>query len=105
VLFLPASTRTAGVHGIVAASAGALCALSALATSAGRGAQGVLLGFTIGFLCRGALVAIGLVTSGARGNDALVYVACFFGLYLATQIVEILYVAKSARAGAPGDAQ
>ena len=96
-MLLPDASRMAGVFAAVAASAGALCSLSAFAAVAGRGTQGVLLGFTIGFLCRAALIGIGLVASGARGNTALVYVGCFFALYLATQMIEILYVARTAR--------
>ena len=96
-MLLPEASRMAGVFGAVAASAGALCALSAFAAVAGRGTQGILLGFTIGFLCRAALIGIGLVASGARGSAALVYVGCFFALYLATQIIEILFVARTAR--------
>jgi len=47
------------------------------------------------------LVAAGLLASGARGNDALTYVFSFFGLYLATQIVEILFVASAAQGTTP----
>ncbi len=81
----------------MAASLGALCGLSALWAAAGRGVNGVLAGFTIGFLSRAILVAVGLVASGARGNLALVYVAAFFSLYAATQIVEVLFVHKSSQ--------
>jgi hypothetical protein len=93
--------KPVAVYGAVAASFGALCGLSALAAFAGRGVNGVLLGFTIGFLSRGVLVAVGLVASGARGNAALSYVFSFFGLYLATQIVEILFVARGAQGATP----
>jgi len=93
--------KPVAVYGAVAASFGALCGLSALAAFAGRGVNGVLLGFTIGFLCRGVLVAVGLLASGARGNAALTYVFSFFGLYLATQIVEILFVARGAQGATP----
>jgi hypothetical protein len=89
------------VYGAIAASASALCALSALAAFAGRGLNGVLLGFTAGFLVRGVLVAAGLLVSGARGHDALVYAFSFFSLYLATQLVEILFVARGAQGATP----
>jgi hypothetical protein len=89
------------VYGAVAASFGALCGLSALAAFSGRGLNGVLLGFTIGFLARAVLVAAGLLASGARGNAALCYVFSFFGLYLATQVVEILFVARGAQGATP----
>ena len=101
-LLLPDATRSAGIFGAVAGSAGAVCALGSLAAFAGQGVQGVLLGFTVGFLCRVALVGIGLVASGARGDAALVYAGSFFALYLATQIVEVLFVAKSARSAEKG---
>ena len=93
--------KPVAVYGAVAASFGALCGLSALATFGGRGVNGVLLGFTIGFLCRAVLVAVGLIASGARGNAALSYVFSFFGLYLATQIVEILFVARGTQGATP----
>jgi hypothetical protein len=91
----------AALYASVAASVGALCGLSGLAAFAGRGLNGVMLGFTAGFLARAALVAAGLFVSGARGNDALTYVFTFFGLYLATQIVEILFVARGAQGATP----
>jgi hypothetical protein len=89
------------VYGAVAASFGALCGLASLAAFAGRGLNGVLLGFTLGFLARAVLVAVGLLASGARGNAALSYVFSFFGLYLATQLVEILFVARGAQGATP----
>ena len=89
------------LYGAVAASAGALCGLSGLAAFAGRGVNGVLLGFTIGFLARAVLVAVGLIASGARGPEALTYVFAFFGLYLGTQIVEVLFVARGAQGATP----
>jgi hypothetical protein len=89
--------RGAAVYGTAAASLGALCALVALAKSAHRGLNGVLAGFSIGFLCRAALVAAGLLASGARGDLALVYVAAFFALYAATQVIEVLFVHSSSR--------
>lgn len=89
------------LYGALAASAGALCGLSGLAAFAGRGLNGVMLGFTVGFLARAVLVAAGLLASGARGNDALTYVFTFFGLYLATQLVEVLFVARGAQGATP----
>ncbi|MCA1828448.1 MAG: hypothetical protein ABR567_12160 [Myxococcales bacterium] len=80
------------VHGAVAASLGAVCALAALVASIDRGANGVLLGFTIGFLCRAVLVGAGLLVSGARGGSALAYVLAFFAVYAVTQTVEVLFV-------------
>ena len=85
------------VYGAVAASLGAVCALSALVMSIDRGVNGVFLGFTIGFLCRAVLVGAGLMTSGARGGLAVVYVAAFFALYAVTQIVEVLFVRAHSR--------
>jgi hypothetical protein len=99
-LLLPDALRGPAVYGAAAASAGALCGLWALKASAGRGINGVLAAFTIGFLCRAVLVAAGLLLSGARGNLALVYVAAFFALYAATQVVEVLFVHQSSRTGA-----
>ena len=99
-LLLPQPARGPAVYGTAAASVGALCAFGALARSAGRGANGVLAGFSIGFLCRAALVAAGLLASGARGNLALVYVGAFFTLYAATQVIEVLFV--HARSRSPG---
>jgi hypothetical protein len=90
-----------GVYATIAASVGALCGLSGLAAFAGRGTNGVLLGFTVGFLARAALVAVGLIASGARGSAALTYVLYFFGLYFATQVVEVLFVARGAQGATP----
>lgn len=94
---LQPEARAAATCGVLAASAGALCALVALAASMGRGVNGLLAGFTAGFLCRALLVGLGLVASSARGNLALVYVAAFFMLYAATQVVEVLFVYASSR--------
>jgi len=94
---LPASVRGAAVYGAVAASLGAVCAFTALVRATGKGVNDLLLGFSIGFLCRAALVGIGLVASGARDNLALVYVAAFFTLYVSTQVIEVLFVHKSSR--------
>ena len=94
-VLLPAPARGPAVYGAVAASFGALCAMGALAMSVQRGTSGVLAGFSIGFLCRAILVAAGLLASGARGNLALVYVAAFFILYAATQVIEVVFVSRS----------
>jgi hypothetical protein len=96
-ILLPPEARGPAVFGTVSASLGALCALAALAASVAHGTNGVLAGFTIGFLARAIFVAIGLVASGARGNLALVYVAAFFTLYAATQVIEVLFVHASSR--------
>lgn len=101
-ILLPAPARGPAVYGALAASAGALCSLFALAAAAGRGINGLLAGFTIGFLCRAVLVAAGLFASGARGNLALVYVAAFFTLYLLTQTVEVLFVKHGSRSTSSG---
>src|SRR6267378_1075471 len=69
----------------------------AMARAAGKGVNGVLTGFSIGFLSRAALVAAGLLASGARGNLALVYVAAFFTLHAATQVIEVLFVHANSR--------
>lgn len=94
-LLLPPATREPALYGAVAASFGALCAMAALAASADRGTNGVLLGFSIGFLCRAGLVAVGLIASSARGNAALVYTCAFFAVYAATQLIEVLFVHRS----------
>ena len=96
-LLLPEPARGPAVYGAAAGALGALCAFAALARAAGKGVNGVLTGFSIGFLCRAALVAAGLLASGARGNLALVYVAAFFTLYAATQVIEVLFVHASSR--------
>lgn len=96
-VLLPGALRGPAVYGALAASVGALCGLSALAAAIGRGVNGLLGGFSLGFLCRAILVAVGLVASGARGNLALVYVGAFFTLYAATQLVEVLFVHASSR--------
>jgi len=96
-LLLSDPSRGPAVYGTVAAAFGSLCGLSALALFADRGVNGTLAGFTIGFLCRAVLVAVGLIASGARGNLALVYVAAFFTLYAATQVIEVLFVYRSSR--------
>jgi hypothetical protein len=87
--------RPAALYGTIAASIGGACALAALAAFADRGINGLLAGFSIGFLARGALVALGLVVSGARGNLALTYAVAFFAVYAATQVIEVLFVHKS----------
>lgn len=96
-LLLPGPVRGTALYGAVAASFGALCAFTALARSTGKGLNGLLTGFTVGFLCRAALLAIGLVASGARDNLALVYVGAFFTLYVSTQVIEVLFVHASSR--------
>lgn len=96
-LLLPAPARGPAVYGVGAAAAGALCALSALVRATGKGTNALLAGFLIGFLCRAALVGVGLVASGARDNLALVYTAAFFTLYAATQVIEVLFVHTSQR--------
>ena len=96
-LLVPGAARGAALYGVGAASLGALCGLAALWLCAGKGINGVLAGFTIGFLCRALLVAAGLFASGARGNLALVYTGAFFTLYAATQLVEVLFVHRSSR--------
>jgi hypothetical protein len=96
-LLLPEPGRGPALYGTAAASLGALCAFGALARGAGRGVNGVLAGFSIGFLCRAALVGAGLLASGARANLALVYVAAFFTLYAATQVIEVLFVQARSR--------
>lgn len=95
--FMPAASRQPAVFGAAASSLGALCALSALAGSAAKGTNGVLAGFSIGFLARALLVAVGLLASGARGDAALTYVFTFFGLYAVTQLVEIVFVHNGSR--------
>jgi len=96
-LLLREPLRGPAVYGACAASLGALCAFGALARAPGKGLNAVLIGFTVGFLCRAALVAAGLLASGARGNLALVYVAAFFTLYGVTQVIEVLFVQASSR--------
>jgi hypothetical protein len=96
-LALPGPLRGPALYGAAAASLGAFCAFSALARWAGKGVSGLLRGFTVGFLCRAALIAVGLVASGARDNLALIYVAAFFTLYLVTQTIEVLFVHASPR--------
>jgi hypothetical protein len=96
-LSLPEPAKEPAVYGAGAAALGALCAFAALALSAGKGLNGVLTGFSIGFFCRAALVAAGLIASGARGKLALVYVAAFFVVYAATQVIEVLFVQSSSR--------
>jgi dolichol kinase len=100
-LVLPEPSRTPAIFGAAASSLGALCAFTALAASAGRSLNGVLAGFVIGFLCRALLVGVGLVASGAKGGGALTYVFCFFALYAATQVVEVLLVRASAQGATP----
>jgi hypothetical protein len=94
---LAAPSRTAAVFGAAAASLGAFCGLAALAAAQGRGLNGVLAGFVIGFLCRALLVGVGLIASGAQGGGALTYVLFFFVLYAATQVVEVLFVRAQAQ--------
>ena len=96
-LALPDAARIPALFGAAAATVGGFCGIAALAAFIGNGTNGVLAGFSVGFLCRAVLVAAGLLLSGARGNLALVYVAAFFTLYAGTQLVEILFVYSSTR--------
>ncbi|HEY6909867.1 MAG TPA: hypothetical protein VI356_10885 [Myxococcales bacterium] len=96
-LLVAGAARGAALYGVAAASLGAICGLGALSLWAGKGINGLLAGFTVGFLCRAVLVAAGLFASGARGNLALVYTGAFFTLYAATQLVEVLFVHRSSR--------
>jgi hypothetical protein len=96
-LMLPEPARGPAVYGAGAAALGALCAFPALARATGKGVNAILTGFSIGFLSRAGLVAAGLLASGARGNLALVYVAAFFALYAATQVIEVLFVQANSR--------
>ena len=96
-LLLPQPSRGPALYGAASAAVGALCAFSALVRAIGRGGSAVLTAFTVGFLCRAALVAAGLVASAARGNLALVFAAAFFTLYAATQVIEVLFVHVSSR--------
>jgi len=94
---LPADARPAALYGVAAASVGAAGALAALVLFAGKGVNSLLAGFSVGFLVRAALVAAGLIASGARGNLALIYAAAFFTLYAATQSIEVLFVHRSSQ--------
>jgi hypothetical protein len=96
-LLVPPGARVPALYGTLAASLGALCALVALVRFADKGVNGLLTGFGIGFLCRAALVGLGLLASGARDNLALVYVVAFFTLYVPTQLIEVLFVHASSR--------
>jgi hypothetical protein len=89
---------SAALHGAAAAAVAAFVALPALAVGAAHGNNGVLAGFVAGFFARMIAVAVGLVLTGARaGGAALTFTAWFFGLYIATQAVEIAYVWSSSR--------
>src|SRR5207237_6966200 len=69
-LLLPEPGRGPALYGAASAALGAFCAFCALARCVTKGPAGVLTGFSIGFLCRAALVAAGLFASGARGTLA-----------------------------------
>jgi len=92
-----AADRQAAFFGAGAATAGALCALPAVAVGAAYGTNGVLGGFLAGFFARMIAVAVGLALSGARGDAALGYAFAFFALYAPTQAVEVAYVVGSSR--------
>ena len=90
-----AEVRPALLWGVGSALLAGFIALAAVhlgLTTGKRGVNGLLVGFSVGFLARGALVALGLVLSGVRGQAALPYVFAFFLLYAATQGVEIAVV-------------
>jgi hypothetical protein len=97
LLLLPQDARGPALYGAGSAALGALCAFSALVRAVAKGGTAVLAAFSIGFLCRAALVAAGLIASGARGNLALVFAAAFFTIYAATQMIEVLFVHASSR--------
>ena len=92
------ASRSAALYGVAAAALSGACALLALALFAGKGINGLLAGFVLGFLARGIFVALGLVASGARGNFALVYVTAFFTIYAVTQAVEVLFIHRTSHA-------
>jgi hypothetical protein len=96
-LLVPEDARGPALYGAASAALGALCAFSALVRGVAKGGTGVLMAFSIGFLCRAALVAAGLIASGARGNLALVFAAAFFTLYAVTQVIEVLFVHARSR--------
>jgi hypothetical protein len=97
----PAELRNAALWGAAAATVGAAFGLAGLFTGIKKGAQGLLVGFGVGFLARMITVAAGLVLSGAKGNAALVYALSFFAIYAATQAVEIAFVWLSSRRATP----
>jgi hypothetical protein len=88
---------SAALHGAASAALAAFFALPALAVGASHGNNGVLAGFVAGFFARMIAVAVGLVLTGARAGAALTFAAWFFGLYIATQAVEVAYVWSSSR--------
>jgi hypothetical protein len=92
---------TPSIYGVFAASVGALCGLAGLRAFAARGVNGALIGFSLGFLARAILIAAGLLASGSTGNQSLTYVFSFFGLYAATQVIEVLYVARGLQGATP----
>ena len=93
----PAEAQRAVLFGALAAGLGGGIALAALAVAMRRGTSGLVAGFGAGFLARVALVAAGLVASGAQGRAALLYAASFFALYAMSQAVEIAFVWMSSR--------
>jgi hypothetical protein len=84
--------------GAVAALASAAVALTGLAIGVRKGVNGLLAGFSAGFLARMAAVAVGLIASRAEGHAALLYAASFFGFYALSQAIEIAFVWSSSRA-------
>jgi hypothetical protein len=91
------ASASAALHGAAAAAVAAFIALPALAVGVPNGTNGILAAFVVGFFARMIAVAVGLVLTGARSGAALTYAAWFFGLYMATQAVEIAYVWSSSR--------
>lgn len=92
------ASQSGALHGAAAAAAAAFFALPALAVGAPHGVNGLLAAFVAGFFARMIAVAAGLILTGARSGAALTYAAWFFGLYVATQAVEVAYVWSSSRA-------
>lgn len=94
---LDGAARTGVVAGVVTGAFASLCALGLLSLAFDRGMKMVLGALAVGFLLRMLLVAAGLLSSMALGGESLAFVAAFFGLYLAHQIIEFTVVVKRSR--------
>jgi len=85
--------RTASLCALLAG----LASLAAVHLGCARGTNGLFAGIGVGFFARLVLLAVGLVASHARGDEALVYAFTFFALFVLTQGTEIAYVLSRSR--------
>ena len=84
--------RTALLYAIASSGIASFFAFPIMHLGLMKGTPGLLAGISGGMLIRMILVAAGLLSSGLKGGEALVFAFAFFLVYAGTQAVEIAYV-------------